>query len=138
MSLRMFEPETARLELADGEWLLVKKRLTAGEERRIQARANTTFVEGRIVFDQLKAGPAMIVEYLLDWSATDPQGKPLVIRDQPPEVVETVLNSLPGEAVREIQDAIFAHTARVRAELEDQKKMVAGSSAPDRTYASVS
>lgn len=135
--LRMLAPETTRLELSDGEWVLVKKRLNAGEHRRMLERA-ADIVDGRAVVNPLRIGQAMLLAYLVDSSLTDPDGKPFAIRNQPEEVVLSALNLLPSESQIELQDAIAAHVERVRDELDSQKKITSGSNAPAPTYASVS
>jgi hypothetical protein len=57
-----------------------------------------------------------MVEYLVDWSFTDTDGKPVPIKDMPAEYVVDVLNSLDGDSFQEITDAISAHEKAVEAE----------------------
>src|SRR5262245_19463421 len=121
---RMFKPETTRLDLSDGDFLIVKKRLTAGEQRKIFARMVSKLVPGeKTEVDPMQAGIAKIVEYLLDWSIVDADNKPVDIRNQPPEFVAAALNALDGESYAEIRIAIDQHEERVAAETLDLKKM---------------
>jgi hypothetical protein len=116
MSLRMSRPEAVRLDLTDGEWILVKRQLTAGERQLVYGRMVRTLHAGeRAELDPVKAAFASASEYLLDWSVTDPDGRPVVIKDQPTEVVIGALQALPAESFQEIQDALNAHVEQVNA-----------------------
>ena len=85
----------------------------------------------------MAAGVATVLAYLLDWSFCDADGKPLVIADQPPERVKTILDAIDHDAFMEVQRAIQAHqTARAEA-LAAEKKMTDGAPSPDRTLTSV-
>jgi len=113
----MRRPESTRLEISRSDWVLVKKHLTAGESRgmlgnmlRLGARLSETAV------DPTKVGLARVVAYLLDWSITDPDDKPVVIRDQPFEVVAAAVDALEPECFAEILAAIEAHEAAMEDE----------------------
>jgi hypothetical protein len=108
MSIRMRRPETDRLDLTQGDHLVVKRDLTAGEFRDY-LRASTK--PGAWELDPLAAGMALVLAYLLDWSFQDADGKPLVITDQPPETVRAVLDHLDHESYMEVQRAVQAHQA---------------------------
>jgi len=108
-----------RINLTGGDWITVKRELTAGEKRRVFARTAKPVKAGTpIEIDLEKAGVCTIVAYLVDWSLLDDSGKPVVIRDMPAEYVEDVLNNLDGDSYDEINTAIDAHEKAVT----DEKK----------------
>ena len=113
MSVRMRRPETVRLELTQGDWLIVKKHLTAGETRAVFARMMR---ESGDAIDPVRVGLSRIVGYLLDWSFQDADGKPLVIRDQPENVVVSMLNNIDPDAFTEVLKAIDTHDAAMEVE----------------------
>lgn len=59
--------------------------------------------------DSVKIGISKMVAYLLDWSGTDADGQPILIRDQPATVVVSALDALEVESFTEILRAIEAH-----------------------------
>ena len=127
---RFVRPETVKLDLSAGDWILVKKRLTAGEQRHAFARIVKRMELGeKTQIDPEATGLASMVAYLLDWSLCDDTGAGVPIRDQPSSLVEAALLALDPESFREIHDAIQAHGDRVRALLEDEKKRTAGGTA---------
>lgn len=137
MGSRFELPDTKRIDISQGDWLLVKKRLTAGEQRRIFARIVKTQKAGeKIELDPVQASLAQMTEYLLDWSLTDHAGKPVIIRQQPPDVVAAALDSLDIDSFNEIFQAITAHEAAMQLEREEEKKPQAGTSEQPQTSAS--
>lgn len=144
MALKVRPPEDDVLQLSDGDWILVKKWLTAGENNKVFARMVKTMKTGEpdkdgkakpdIDYDiEQMGGLSQAVAYLLDWSAKDSDGKPIVIRDKSPREIEEALLALPAEAYKEITEAIDAHTKRVEAELTERKNEVGKSSALNST-----
>jgi hypothetical protein len=120
---RFVRPDTDTLELSDGDWLLVKRQLTAGEERRAFARHVKVMRRGEPTeIDPELVGLGLMTQYLLDWSLADDRGQVVVIRDQPSSVVEAALNALDPASFREISDAIGAHVERQRVALDAEKK----------------
>ena len=84
MGSRYRKQEEVRLDLTGGDWLLVRKHLTAGEERDAHAKvikAGTMRSGERPELDLEHLGIAQAVSYLLDWSITDADDKPIRIRD---------------------------------------------------------
>ena len=144
MSIRVRRPATERLELSEGDTLLVKQDLTAGEYRALmRASMRPVTVTANAVgapameLDPIAAGLAMVMAYLLDWSFTDADGRKIAIADQPPSVVQAALDSIDSAAYMEVQRAIQAHqTARAEA-IAEEKKTQAGAIAPDKTLTSV-
>src|SRR4029453_14560283 len=105
MGSRYRKQEEMRLELSGGDWLLVRKHLTAGEERDAQARVIKagTFKHGeKPELDLEQLGIAQAAGYLLDWSITDADEKPIRIRDQSYAFVAAALRNQTPESLREI------------------------------------
>jgi len=99
MSLRVRRPETIRIALSDGEWILVKKYLTAGEQRAIFRRMMRDGVTGDQI-DSVRVGWSKMVGYLLDWSATDPDGKLIAIHDKSEDEIGAALDAMPVDAFK--------------------------------------
>ena len=140
MGTRYRKQEEMRLQLAEGDWLLVRKHLTAGEERDAHARVIKagTFKPGeQPELDLEHLGIAQAVCYLIDWSITDADEKPIRIRDQPYAFVAAALRNQTPESLREILEAIQAHDAAMTAERDHEKKDRAGATGPSPTSTSV-
>ena len=139
MGSRYRKQEEMRLELSGGDWLLVRKHLTAGEERDAHARvikAGTFKAGEKPELDLEHLGIAQAVSYLLDWSITDAEDKPIRIRDQPYTFIAAALRNQTPESLREILEAIQAHDEAMTAEREHQKKAPTGDNAPSPTSTS--
>jgi hypothetical protein len=117
---RFVQPETIRIDLSDGDYLILKKELNAGEQRRVfsdfvkQARSGEPFE-----LDPEKVGLTKMVAYLVSWSFCDQGGLPV-------EVSESAIKALDLESFREVKDAIDAHETQVEAEREARKNGKAG------------
>jgi hypothetical protein len=114
---RFVRPETALLTLANGDTLVVKVRLNTGETRALRA----AILSGGEQSHADRAAFPVVLAYLLDWSITD-DGRPVVIRDQPPDAVRAVLDALEYESFMEIANAIGDHVQRETTRREDEKK----------------
>jgi hypothetical protein len=125
MSIRVRRPATERLELTREDFLIVKQELTAGETRDLM-RASSKPGPG-LELDPIAAGVALVVAYLLDWSFTDADGRPLTIADQPATVVRAALDAIDSDAYLEVQQAISDHHAAMAARRAEQKKTPSGS-----------
>ena len=133
MGSRYRKQEAIRVMLEDGEWLLLRKHLTAGEQREAFARvmrAPAMAPGERPDLDMRQLGLAQIVTYLLDWSITDADDQPILIRDQPYAFVSAALLEMTPEGFNEILQAVEAHDAAMVAEREHQKKTGTGTLAP--------
>jgi hypothetical protein len=136
MSSRMRKPETAKLDITRGDWLLVKKHLTAGEQRSI---FTGMLREDGEAIDRSKIGLSKVAGYLLDWSVTDSDDKPVVIFGQSTDVIEAALNALDIDSFTEIMEAVEAHIAameKVRAQEKKGPDGANGSSAISPSVAS--
>jgi hypothetical protein len=117
-------PDDHLLHLPGGHWLLVKKHLNAGEQRRIFARmikGGSIAAGEKIDIDPEQLGITQITEYLLDWSVKDPDGKPVVILGKSSEAKAEALKLLDMEDFAAILEAVQAHDAAMTAEREAGK-----------------
>jgi len=142
MSIRARRPAVERLELSEGDYLVVKQDLTAGEFRelmRASSRSVAVTPEGgaSLQLDPIAAGLATVVAYLLDWSFADADGRKIAIADQPASVVRSALDHIDSAAYLEVQGAIMAHQTARAVQLAEEKKTRSGALAPDRILTSV-
>jgi hypothetical protein len=115
---RFVRPDTAIVTLANGDTLIVKCRLNTGETRALRA----AILNGDATQTQAdRAAYAVVLAYLLDWTIND-NGRPVVIRDQPADVVRAVLDSLDYDSFVEIANAIHDHVQRQTAARAEEKK----------------
>jgi hypothetical protein len=114
---RFVRPETRTLTLANGDQLIVRARLTAGEQRARLAR-----MYPNQEFDRLRVPAAYILAYLLDWNLRDDAGQSVVIRDLVADDLQQVIDSLDPDSFTEIFKAIEAHEDAMKAEREAEKK----------------
>jgi hypothetical protein len=143
MGSRVRRPEVDVLPISGGDTLTVKRFLTAGEFRTLMKAATKTVrldagtaLNGHDValeIDPTESGVATVLAYLIDWTFTDFNGAPLVIRDQPPTVVRGLLDAIDSQSYMEVQKAIQAHDQTMRAYVADEKKTSNGAPAPDPT-----
>ena len=126
MRSRFVQPQTATLTLANGDTLIVRRRLNTGEQRE-SYRACSTVIEKedgtvKSVPDPLLIGIAKVAAYLVDWS--------LASDDEPLKGLDfrqrfTVLDNLDPEDFYEIKDAIDTHELAMVAERAAEKKTTA-------------
>jgi len=133
--LRFATSDTRTLTLSDGETLTVKARLTHGEVQAMFARMYARQDGQTVVLPS--SGDALIVAYLVDWSAKDEQGRPVPLRGLSPSEVQDRLDALEHDAVLEMRDAIKQHEEAMRDEVSAQKKTDGGLSASRPTLQSV-
>jgi hypothetical protein len=109
------QPESDRIALSDGQWLEVKRELTAGEQRQAQTGyLKEARVGERPIVDYERYGKVKILAYITAWSLKgfDGQSEPFN---------ETALDMLDMDHYLEIERAIDAHEARVSARREARK-----------------
>ncbi len=127
---RFVKGGTSVLTLANGDTLIVKKRLNRGElADAVKRLPLVELPSGKYVHSPMDKEAGMVAAYLLDWQLQD-DDQPIAglsIDDK-----ETVLNNLDPDDFAEINAAIEAHEAKVTAERAAAKKPqggVSGSSA---------
>lgn len=130
MSRRTRKPEQVKIDISQGDWILVKKHLTAGEQRQIFAGMMRE--QGGAAINPLKVGVSKLAGYLLDWSFMDADDRPMVIREQSADVVMANLDMLDPEDFGELVRVVDAHEEAM-AKVRSDEKNVAGSTASDPT-----
>jgi hypothetical protein len=136
MSCRVRKPETVKLEISRGDWLLVKKHLTAGERRKMFGLMVARGISDPSL-DPSRVGLSKMITYMLDWSFTDADGKPLPMQDQPADVVEKSLDAIDGEDFTEVLKAIEAHDTAMEQERAEEKNDRDGANVSSATSPSV-
>jgi len=112
MGSRFVRPDSRTLTLANGDTLIVKRRLSAVESRIMRAmQAHPTLAE-----------PGVVMAYLLDWSLKDDDGQRVVIAGVASNVLASALDSLDADDFDELYAAIAKHAAEMKAERDAAKK----------------
>ena len=107
---RFVQGDIVRLPLSEGDYVDVKKELTAGEMRRVFAKQLKPSALGEpTLLDPEQVGRAELSEYVLAWSFVDAQGKPVPVSD-------AAIDMLDVDSYRELQTALDAHKAQVERE----------------------
>ena len=109
MSIRLRPPETITIEISRGDWIRIKKHLTAGEQLDMFERMRRETADGSVAVDGIKVGINRLTTYLLDWSFQDPQGQLIPIAGKSQEEIATVVRLLPPEDFTELITVITAH-----------------------------
>lgn len=121
------KPETVRLDLPEGQWIDVKKRLTHGEERRAIASLYTEVrADGRITPNVEMMGKSEVMAYLVEWSLRDDEGKP--IRLDTDAKRSAAIDLLDPDKFKVISDAITAHVEAMKVAREQDKAAPFGKS----------
>lgn len=110
MSCPVVKPESVTLPLSAGDYLVVKKRLNAGERQELMFLAAGTAIAGeKLELDPTKLLFAKPAIYLLDWSYTDLTGAPIEIAGKAAPAIMQTMRSFAMETITEITAAIDAH-----------------------------
>jgi hypothetical protein len=122
MSAKVVRGLTEKLPLTGADWLLVKKRLNVGEQRAYFARLYIAGADGQFRVNPLETRRATVVAYLLDWNLVEEDGSLLPsVRNESPETVMGILDSLDPEMFGEICDAIETHIGKEQAARDQEK-----------------
>jgi hypothetical protein len=120
MASRQPEQGEVRIELPTGDdWILVKAWLSWGETNEAHARLFKT-VSGATVPDYSMVEDTQIIAYLIDWSLTDAQGAPIVIRRKPVDAILAAVRGLTQRKGKEVALAVAAHIASIEMEKNGQ------------------
>jgi hypothetical protein len=116
MESEFVDPRVERLHLSGVDrWIDVKHELNAGESRALFTDLVKEMRHGEAaVLDPHKVGVTKVLAFLLGWSFTDGNGRPIPVS---PSAVD---NLKPATYV-EIREAIDAHEERVEAERTARK-----------------
>jgi len=116
---RFVAPETVRLDLSDGDYVEVKRRLTYGDRQQLQTAALASLQDRgelgseRISLDWARAQARRLEIYLVDWSFRDERGKRVAVS---PEAIA----SLDPDTADEIHAALDKYLEQQ----EGEKKVV--------------
>ena len=96
-----------RLELSDGDWVLVRQELTYGQQRRLAAAGLTgidpAVTEGqRLQVDLAAFDIERLVTWVMDWSFVDADGGHVVVGRE-------AIEALHPDTAQELHDALTAH-----------------------------
>jgi hypothetical protein len=127
------QPGSRRLELDENEWILVRTRLSAGEQQDAFDRLYQTSADGARQVNPRMIGLTTVLAYLLDWSYTDRYGHIVPVGpesgDDPITVTTAALRALYPEDFDAILEAIKAHEAAMVAQRAAEKKTRLGAPA---------
>lgn len=129
------EPESVRIDLPGGQWILVKKELTVDERSRAYAVVKAVNPDRTYTIDSEAVGKAEVVAYLLDWSLCDKGGKPVRIQNE--DAKRSAVGALRPVQFKIISDAIEQHVKSMEA-LRVEEKNGDGESASPAISPSVS
>jgi hypothetical protein len=115
--LEFVAPESVRLDLPEGDWILVRKELNAGQAFDLFKRGYGETANG----SRADIPHLTLLAYLLDWSAVDADGRPVVIRGKPVDDVSAILRALKIDSYVRILEAVDAHDKRKKLENEAMK-----------------
>ena len=104
---RFVTPETVRLELSDGDWIEVKKRLSWGEQQKL---SGSTFGgvrgvgggETEFTMEWERYQVLRLATWIVDWSFTDAKGKQV-------KVSRDAIGNLDQGTAEEIDVALTGH-----------------------------
>jgi len=126
-------PTSRRLDLSQGHWILVRDRLTAGDQREMFKRYYVKDPDGTRRVDNFESAVAMCLAYLVDWSMVDETGEVITIRDEPVDIVRSALDHLEPDWYTEIKTAIEAHVAEMEVVRAEEKKVRSGATTSSAT-----
>lgn len=138
---RVVSPDVERLEISNGDWLLVKKRLSAGDqqdgfERAYLKHPDGTYAighDGKMIVSPANSRMSIVTSYLVDWSLLGLDGKPLDIRGANIAMIEATLRALDSDSFKEIYEAIDNHDTIQAKARAAQKKILSGSPESSKT-----
>ena len=96
----------------DAHYIDIKKQITAGEQRLMFAGMMRDMTPGeKVVLDPKQVGRTKVSAYLIGWSLTDAEERPVPVSD-------SAIDNLDPETYAEIVESIDAHEAALDAERE--------------------
>lgn len=131
---RLVRPDTKQIPISDGDWILIKRRLTASDARRRYQRSvspTATDAAGEPVADKALAGQATVLAYLLDWSLSETEPTLKITHASEAEIAAAT-DLIDTDTYIEILRAIEAHEAALLAERTAEKN-AAGATKSDPT-----
>jgi hypothetical protein len=108
---RVVTPDVTRLALSGDDWIVVKRRLSAGDMIALFDASADPNHPDRI--DRYRAGIALMQTYIVEWSLVDPQGRPIDIAEGADAIKAAVL-SIDFDSFSEILTAVREHDRTTR------------------------
>jgi hypothetical protein len=119
---RFVQPDLVRLPLSDGDYIDVKRELNAGEQRRVFSRMVRDMTPGeKLTLKADEVGRTKLSEYIVGWSFTDVDGKPVPVSD-------SAIDNLDTDTYAELVKAIDAHEEAQNTTREAERKNPSGRS----------
>jgi hypothetical protein len=115
-------PRTVTLPIAYGWTVTVWEELTHGQFNDMRSRIYSESAAGALQRNVERFFDGFAVAYLVDWTLTDAQGQPIVIRGLAPDALQDAFRNLRQFAALEVLRVIEAHHERNLAAIEDLKK----------------
>jgi hypothetical protein len=125
-------PDVVRIPLGHGQWIDVKRELTYGETEEMYARMRKQFGQNEMpLLDPTRIGRARMEAFLVAWSFTDANGKPV-------PVTESAFADLRPSVAREIREALESHEEDIQRVQDVEKNDRDGANVSSPTSPSVS
>ena len=117
---RFVQPEVDRLQLSDGDYVDIKRELSAGEQNDLLGDLIEDYTAGeKVKLKPKEVARARLRAYIVGWSFTDPDGRPV------PVSASSIYN-IDQDTQAEIVAAIDAHEAVRKAQREEERKNLTG------------
>jgi len=117
---RFVQPEVDRLQLSEGDYIDIKRELSAGEHNDLMGDLIEDYTAGeKVKLKPKEVNRARLRAYIVGWSFTDPAGRPV-------PVSPSSIYNLDQETQTEIVAAIDAHEDGRKAQREDERKNFTG------------
>jgi hypothetical protein len=115
---RFVQPDVVRLSLSDGDFIDAKRELNAGEQRRVFSRMVRDMTPGeKLTLKADEVGRTKLSEYIVGWSFTDVDGKPVPVSDS---AIDNLDTDTYAELVKAIDEHEAAETAKREARLKNR------------------
>jgi lambda repressor-like predicted transcriptional regulator len=118
---RFVQPSNVTLTLENGDQLIVRAQLNAGQARARWTRMYRVKEDGSHHVDLMAVSTATVVAFLVDWHLKDDD---MPIAGLSPDDLADVLDHMKPEDFKEIATAIDAHEAAILARRAAQKKTI--------------
>ena len=119
---RFVTPVTKKIDLSDGDWIVIKHRLTVGDQKRIDTAGLKRLVQPQdpkrkadapsIEIDFKEFSFARTESYLQEWSFVDDSGRPVAVSRSSIEALDT-------KSYDEIETAISKHIEAIDVEKKE-------------------
>jgi|SRR5215510_6914472 len=117
---RFVQPEVDRLQLSDGDYVDIKRELSAGEQNDLLGDLIEDYTAGeKVKLKPKEVARARLRAYIVGWSFTDPDGRPV-------PVSPSSIYNIDQDTQAEIVAAIDGHEAARKTQREEERKNLTG------------